>query len=88
MALGAHVRQVWRLVLRRAFTQLAVGLGLGLIGTLSVRRFLPFVVPSALADPFIPVSITALMVLVTVAACVGPARRATRVDLMTVLRAE
>ena len=88
MALGAATRHVWPLVLRRSLTQLVVGLGLGLLGALSVGRLLPLVFQETATDPITLVLITALLAAVTLAACFGPARRATAVDPAVALRRE
>ena len=39
-------------------------------------------------DPLTPLSIVVLLTIVAVAACVGPPRRATRLDPLTALRDE
>jgi len=89
IALGAHQRQVWALVLRRGVTQLSIGLVIGLAGALGVGRLLQsLLVQTEPADPFTLLSVSALLVLVALAACVWPARRATRVDPLVALRYE
>ena len=89
MALGAHARQVWLLVLRRGVTQLAIGLTIGLAGALGVGRLLQsFLVQTEPADPVTLLSVSALIVFVALVACVWPASRATRVDPLVALRYE
>jgi putative ABC transport system permease protein len=87
MALGAEARQVRWLVLRRGLAQLAVGLTLGLSGALAfsrvLRRSLVGVDPS---DPVTFAAIALLLSVVAIAACLGPARRATRIDPLDALR--
>jgi predicted permease len=89
MAVGAQPRQVSWLILKRGLMQLAIGLSLGLVGGLflsqALRAVLVDVTPT---DPLTFASITILLALVSVAACLLPARRATRVDPVVALRAE
>jgi putative ABC transport system permease protein len=89
MALGAQAAQVWWLILRRAVVQLAVGLAIGISGALGVGRLLESVlVQTGARDPTTLASIVALLVIVSLTACVWPARRATRLDPVNALRYE
>jgi putative ABC transport system permease protein len=89
MTLGADRREVSWLVLKRGLVQLALGLTLGLGGALALsqvmRSVLVQVTPS---DPVTFGTITLLLTLVSIAACLEPARRASRVDPVVALRAE
>jgi ABC-type antimicrobial peptide transport system permease subunit len=89
MAVGAQRRQVSWLILKRGLLQLAIGLTLGLAGALAlsrvVRRVLVEITPT---DPLTFAAITAMLTVVSLAACLVPARRATRVDPVATLRAE
>ena len=87
MALGAVGRQVSWLILRRGLVQLVIGLTLGLSGGWFASRALrPLLVQVAPNDPVTFVSITLLLTVVALAACLIPARRATRLDPLTALR--
>ena len=87
MALGAEARQVRWLVLRRGLVQLAVGLTLGLAGAFALSRVLRrSLVQVSAVDPVTFVGIAVLLSLVAVAACLLPARRATRIDPLDALR--
>jgi ABC-type antimicrobial peptide transport system permease subunit len=89
MAIGARPGQVAWLVLKRGLAELGVGLVIGLAAALALTSVLRL----GLTDvgPHDPVTFTAIATLVTivaVAACLVPARRATRVDPVVALRAE
>jgi hypothetical protein len=89
IALGARRSGVLGLVLRRGMTVALVGLGLGFVASFGLTRvltdYLYGVEPN---DPLTLVGVAAVLVLVSVAACLIPARRATNVDPVEVLRAE
>ncbi len=89
MALGADRRDVIRLVLGRALRIVAAGAAAGLFGSLIatrvLRRFLFEVTPT---DPIVFATVTLLLMAVGVMAAWLPARRATRIDPFTALRAE
>jgi len=89
MVLGAKPVQVIWLFLRRAFIQLAVGLTIGIAGSFGVGQLLQsFLVQTSTRDPVTLVSIASLLIVVSVAACIWPARIATRVDPLVALRHE
>ena len=89
MALGALPTQVLWLVLRRGLIQLAIGLPLGIAGAFGVGKLLEsLLVQTTARDPLTIVSITVLLVIVSIVACIWPARRATRLDPVSALRYE
>ena len=89
MALGAHPRNIFGLVLRQAIILASAGAGLGLAAALGVARFLSsLLVGVSSYDPLTFVTVPALLVIVALVACYLPARRATRVDPMVALRYE
>jgi len=89
MALGAQSTQVMWLVMKRALVQLAIGLPIGVAGAFGVGRLLQTLLAQTSArDPLTIGSIAALMAIVSLAACVWPASRATRLDPLKALRYE
>jgi predicted permease len=89
LALGAQARDLRRLVVREGILLAAIGIGLGLVGGVlaaaAMRAILMGVNP---LDPLVVFGITGLLTAIVLAACLIPARRATRLDLVEVLRAE
>ena len=89
IALGARRAQVSWLILRAGLAQLGVGVVLGLIGAWFASGIMEtLLVQMPARDPLTFVAITGLLLLITVAACLIPARRAMRVDPSVALRAE
>ena len=89
MALGAQRRDVLQLVLREGIALTAAGLLVGLVlgseVSNTIKDFLFGVSPS---DATVYATIAALLTVVAVLACWIPARRATRVDPIAILRGE
>jgi predicted permease len=89
VALGAQGSQVSWLILRRGLVQLGIGLVIGLVGSYFISGVLQsLVIQMRPTDPVTFAGISALLLVVTVAACLLPARRATRLDPVVALRAE
>jgi len=89
MALGAALGDVVRLVTRQGLTPVAVGLAIGIAAGLAVSRLLAGMLYGITpTDPVTYGSVIAILAGVALLACVGPARRAARVDPMLALRAE
>jgi putative ABC transport system permease protein len=87
MALGAEARDVRRLVVGQGMRLVVVGLVLGALGALALTRVLRGLLFAVSAtDPATFVAVAALLVLVALAACWIPARRATRIDPLAALR--
>jgi len=88
VALGAQATQVVWMFVRRTLRQLAAGLALGLVGVLTVGQFIGYLGTISPRDPITIALVSALLVVVAVIATLLPARRATRIDPMTALRAD
>jgi putative ABC transport system permease protein len=89
LAVGASRADVLRLVMRQGLALVAVGLVLGLAGSLAAARLLRGFITQV--DPQAPTTLLAVAVLlafVTLLACWLPARRAARTDPMVALRLE
>jgi ABC-type antimicrobial peptide transport system permease subunit len=90
-ALGADSPQVMWLFLRRAFIQLAIGLTLGIAGAFGVGKIFEssdLLIQVSGRDPITILSIAGLLTIVSLIACIWPARRATRLDPVIALRHE
>jgi putative ABC transport system permease protein len=88
-ALGAGRWDQFRLVLRSGMGLTAAGLGIGLLGALALTRLLAtFLFGVSPHDPSTFVSVGVVLTAVAAAACLIPARRATRVDPAIALRQE
>jgi putative ABC transport system permease protein len=89
MALGASRMEVLRLVLGQGAMLIAVGLALGLAGSLALTRFLASLLYGVKpGDPISFAAVAIILLAVGLAASYLPARRATRVDPMVALRYE
>jgi len=89
MSLGADSSRVMRMVLADGGTLLAMGIVLGLVGSVVIARLLEGLLFGVTpADPWTFSAVSALMVLVGLSACAVPARRAARVDPLVAMRAE
>ena len=89
MALGASRGVIARLMLKRITILLTVGLGIGLLLVIAVRRLVAGVVAIQLAsDGGVIAAVVTLLVLIGFIAAVGPVWRAASIDPMQALRSE
>jgi predicted permease len=92
LALGARQRDIYGAVLgvsgRPVAVGLLVGLALALVGASALARSLSKSIVMNTHDPLAFVAAAALLAAVALGAVMGPARRATRVDPLMVLRDE
>ena len=88
MTLGARPSDVLGMILKEGVIQAVAGLTLGLAGAvLLMRTFSSLLYQIKPADPITLVAVSILLAMTALLACFVPARRATRVDPVTALRA-
>jgi putative ABC transport system permease protein len=89
MALGAQPRDALRLIVGHGAKLALCGIGGGVVGALLLTRLMTSLLYGVHAsDPLTFIAISALFMLVALAACYIPARRAMRIDPMTALSYE
>ena len=89
IALGARQGVIQWLVVRQALGPLVVGLLLGAAASIGAQRVIAGLLFGVrVGDPVTTAGVLALLAMITLAACYGPARRATRIDPVRALRAE
>ena len=94
MALGAHSRDVLRLILGNGILITSIGLAIGLGSSLALARYLESRLIELYAhevgstDPPTLAAVCVLLAIVALLACYIPARRAARMNPLTSLRHE
>jgi predicted permease len=89
VALGAQPRDVLRLILGQGLQLVMIGIAIGLAAALAMGRVLSRFLPLVDATDWIIFgTVSAQLAALALAACYLPARRATRVPVMTALRHE
>jgi putative ABC transport system permease protein len=87
VALGAHRREIVGMVLRQSFAPVAVGLGIGLLVSVALARFVQSLLFEVSPfDPLMLCGAAAGLAAVAALACALPARRASRINPVTALR--
>jgi predicted permease len=89
MALGAHRRDVFALIMRQGALQTALAVVVGLLLSLAAGRVLAKILYEVSpSDPFALLAASVILAAAALLACFLPARRATHVDPIEALRAE
>ena len=89
MALGAQKQRIYQTVVGKGMLLVVLGIVIGLAGALALTRFLEsFLFGVNPHDPWTLAGVIGVFVVVALAACYLPARRATRVDPLAALRCE
>ena len=92
MALGAHKRDVFRMVVGQGLALALAGLAIGVVAALILTRVLSsfslLLYGVGASDPVTFVTVSVMLLFVAVVACYIPTRRAMRVDPMVALRYE
>jgi len=89
LALGAHPADVLRLILGQGTKLALLGVAIGIAAALALTRLMTKMIFGVSAhDPLTFVGVAVILVMVALAACYIPARRAMRTDPMVALRYE
>lgn len=89
MALGAHRKDVFALIMRQGAMQTALAVGVGLLLSLAAGRVLAQILYQVSpTDPFALITSSLTLAAAALLACFLPARRATYVNPITALRTE
>ena len=86
MALGSDATSVVRLVLREGVGLVTAGLLIGLVGAVALKQAIASELYGVAAlDPIVIVSVVGLLAIASLTACLGPARRAAKVNPVVAL---
>jgi predicted permease len=89
MALGGTPRSVFDLVLKEGLALVGVGLAVGTVGAIAIRKSLEAQLYGVRpGDPAVLLVVTLVLGAVALVACIVPARRATRIDPVMALSQE
>ena len=89
MAMGAQRHDILKIAVGEGLLIVVFGLAAGLLSSLALTRFLQTMLFNVKpADPVTFLAISLLLALVTLLACLVPARRASRLDRLIALRHE
>jgi ABC-type antimicrobial peptide transport system permease subunit len=89
VAVGSTPRQLFGLVVSQGIRVIGLGLVVGILGSLALVRLIQSLLYGVQpTDPLVLTTVAAMLAAVGVAACLLPARRATRIDPVVALSDE
>ncbi|HKQ86464.1 MAG TPA: ABC transporter permease [Candidatus Acidoferrales bacterium] len=89
LALGAHPSDVMRLILGQGTKLALIGVAIGIVAAFALTRLMTKMIFGVSAhDPLTFIGVAVVLIMVALAACYFPARRAMRTDPMVALRYE
>ncbi len=88
MALGAQRFDIIRLVLQSVAATVGIGIALGTAVSIGLSKIVGHVVQSSSRDPLTLLVVIVILALISLFACIWPARRAATLDPMKALRTE
>jgi putative ABC transport system permease protein len=89
MSMGARPAEIFRLVLSQGMTLALAGVGLGLVGSIVLTRYIASLLFGVSPlDWGTLLTVSLILAIVALVACYLPTRRASRVDPLTALRSE
>jgi len=87
MALGAQVTQVSRMIVGQSVRLAIAGVIVGVLASIAVTRlFRTLLFEVSPTDPVVLVGVSAMLLLMSVAASLGPTRRAAKIDPLEAMR--
>ena len=89
LALGAGRGHVFRFIIIQGMKPVVAGIAVGGVGAVLLSRFIANLLFGVTArDPLTYIGVAALLTAAALLACIVPARQATRIDVLTALRAD
>ena len=89
MALGAQVRDILFMVIQKGLLITGIGIAVGLLGSFMATKAMQFMLfEISSTDPITYIMIPFILIIVALAACLFPARRAAKTNPMNTLRCE
>jgi ABC-type antimicrobial peptide transport system permease subunit len=88
MALGAQRSDIIRLVLQSIAATVGIGIALGTAVSIGLSKIVGHVVQSSSRDPLTLLVVIVILALISLLACIWPARSAATLDPMKALRTE
>jgi putative ABC transport system permease protein len=89
LALGASRDHVFRFIIVQGMKPVIAGIAVGGVAAVLLSRFIANLLFGVTArDPLTYIGVAALLIAAALLACIVPARQATRIDVLSALRAD